>query len=143
MQSTRVEQQLRGFLLWVAGFIFIGTVIELVLIEHTGDILQWIPLILCGLGLISLLAVWFAPSRKTLLSLRGIMGATALGSLYGIYEHFITNFEFSQEIYPAYTFIENLWAGLKGASPMLAPGILFVAALLAVAATYRHPVLEE
>lgn len=143
MQHTKVEAQLRRFLLAVTAFIFTGTVIELALIEHTGDTVQWIPFIASGIGLISVLAVWFAPSPKSLLTLRGVMGIAALSSLFGIYEHFITNLEFSQEIHPAYSFMENVIAALKGASPMLAPGILFLAALLAVAATYRHPVLEK
>lgn len=143
MQDTKVEAQLRRFLLVVTGSIFIGTPIELILIEHTGDTVQWVPFILCGLGLIVLLFAWFIPSRKSLLALRGIMAMAAVGSLYGIYEHFIANFEFSKEIHPAYSLLENMGAALKGASPMLAPGILFLAALLAVAATYRHPILEE
>lgn len=143
MSQTSTEQQLRSFLLAVTGFICIGTIVELILIEHTGDVVQWIPFIAAGIAFLSVTAAWIVPSRKTMLFLRAVMGAAALVSLYGIYEHFITNFEFSQEIHPAYSLLENVGAALKGASPMLAPGIFFLAALLAAAATYRHPVLDE
>lgn len=143
MQYSSVEQQLRGFLLGVSGFILLGTIVELMLIEHTGDIVQWIPFILCGLGLLSLLWFWISPSKRTLYTVRGVMVMLALGSVFGVYEHFVTNYAFSMEIHPAYTALENMGVAIKGASPMLAPGILFLAALLAAVMTYKHPILKK
>ena len=143
MQPSSVEQQLRSFLLAVSSFILSGTILELILIEHTGDLVQWLPFVLSGLGLFSLLWFWLRPSVKAIYVIRGVMGALAFGSLFGVYEHFIANFEFSKEIHPAYTFMENITAALKGVSPMLAPGILLLIALLATAMTYKHPILES
>ncbi len=143
MQHSLVEQQLRRFLLAVSAFILSGTILELILIEHTGDLVQWLPFVLSGIGLFSLFWFWLKPSVKAIYTVRGVMGALALGSLFGVYEHFIANFEFSKEIHPAYTLVENVTAALKGASPMLAPGILLLVALLATAMTYKHPILES
>lgn len=143
MQHNLVEQQLRRFLLAICVFILFGTILELVLIEHTGDLVQWVPFGLSGLGILSLLWFWVKPSVRAIYTVRAVMGALALGSLFGVYEHFFANYEFSKEIHPAYTLFENVVAALKGVSPMLAPGVLFLVALLAIAMTYKHPLLDN
>lgn len=127
----------------VAGFILLGTPVELLLVEHTEEFLQWIPFILSGIGLVALGWAWRFPGHTSLRTLRWTMLPIALGSLYGVYEHFIANYAFSAEIHPAYSMMENIWEALKGASPMMAPGILLLAALLAYASTYKHPALKN
>ncbi len=69
------------------------------------------------------------------------MGLIALGSLVGLYEHISNNIAFQLEIQPGSTTAQLIAAGLGGANPLLAPGILAVAAVLALAATYYHPAL--
>ncbi|MDQ3928868.1 MAG: hypothetical protein M3328_06945 [Chloroflexota bacterium] len=56
---------------------------------------------------------------------------------------FLENFAFEREIRPAAPTGDVLMAAIKGASPLLAPGILLFAALLGLAATYYHPALGE
>lgn len=143
MSESGIEGWFRSFLLGVSAFILLGTIVELILVEHTEETLQWIPFILCAIGIICILLFRLNPTPKKIYFLRAVMGVLAAGSLYGVYLHFTGNFEFSAEIHPAYTFTENFTAALLGASPMMAPGILFLASLLAVAATYRHPLLKE
>lgn len=142
MSKHPVEQQFRHFLIWVVGFIFIGTVLELILLEHYSKTLQYIPYILSGLGIASLIAARVKPNRTTLLTLRWVMVIVATGSLLGIYFHFTANLEFAREINPTYTFTEAVWPALKGGNPFLAPGILLLAAALGIAITYKHPLLE-
>ncbi len=143
MKAETVEQRLRRFLMWVIVFIFIGTVFELILLEHYLEPLQIIPYVLSGLGIAALMAVWLKSNRKTILTLRWIMAAVGAGSLLGIYFHFTANLEFTRSINPTFTFIESLWPAMKGGKPLLAPAILFLAGVLGIGVTYKHPVLKE
>jgi hypothetical protein len=137
-----VEEQYRLFLLVTAAFLFVGTVVELWFAEHLESVVQGVPFVLCGIGFCAVLAAFQAPRRPVLLALRGIMGLMVLGSLYGIYEHLAHNLAFELEVRPGKTAGDVFWVALSGASPLLAPGILALAALLAGAATYRHPALR-
>lgn len=139
--SPTTEDRLRRFLLVLAGFVFAATVAELALVEHDESFVQLVPYILCGLGIAAVAAVIFRPRRVVLLASRWVLGLVALGSLYGWYEHVAHNLAFELEIRPNATTGEVLWDALGGASPLLAPGILALGAVLAYAATYRHPAL--
>lgn len=143
MSSDIIVQRLRQFLLGLAGFLFVGTLAELVFINHTQEPAQFVPFALCGLGLVALVVAHLRPQRQTLLAMRACMVVIALGSLFGVYEHIEGNVAFQQEVHPNSTTLETVRAALGGASPLMAPGVLIIAAALAVAATYYHPALER
>jgi hypothetical protein len=88
-------------------------------------------------------AVLVRPMRPTLWGLRAVMSLVGLGSLFGMYEHFEHNLEFALEIRLNAVFGDVWFEALRGASPLFAPGILVLAALLAIAATYQHPLLRK
>jgi hypothetical protein len=136
MNETRTLDRLRGFLRLLTAAVFGGTILELVLAGHTDGLMQWVPFLLCGLGLVVLAAVWIRPRRGTLLALRAVMVTVACGSLLGISQHFLGNRAFAQETNPQGSTGEILRRSLSGADPLLAPGILAVAAALAIASTY-------
>jgi hypothetical protein len=141
MSDQGVLARLRTFLLLLAAGLSAGALVELWAAEHTEEPIQWLPFILCGLSLAATLAALLRPQRGVLLALRGIMALMVLGSLLGIYEHVAGNIGFAQEIRPSTAGFDLLLAGLTGANPLLAPGMLAVAALVALAATYYHPAL--
>jgi hypothetical protein len=141
MSAEIVVERLRRFLLILAGLICAATVVELWLIKHTKDPIQLLPFILCGLGLAAVVVVLLRPQRRTLRALQGIMGLLILGSLIGVYEHIASNLEFALEIQPNAATNTLIFKALGGANPLLAPGMLAFAALLAIAATYYHPTL--
>ena len=143
MSTTIVEQRLRTFLLWLAGSMCVGTIVELFLAKHYEDPLQLIPFGLCGMGLIAVLAALRRPQRTQLLALRGVMSLLLLGSLLGVYEHLVNNFAFELEMRPSAIWSDVWFQALRGAAPLLAPGILAVAAVVAIAATYAHPALAR
>jgi hypothetical protein len=143
MPTTTVEQRLRSFLLWLAGSICIGTTVELFLAKHYEDPLQLLPFVLCGVGLIAVVAVLRRPGHIQLLALRGVMSLLLLGSLLGIYQHLVNNFAFELDIRPSAVWSDVWFQALRGAAPLLAPGILAVAAVVAIAATYAHPALAR
>lgn len=143
MAQRDVTQQLRRFLLGVVAAILVITPFELVLLEHTEELLQWIPFLVSGLGLLAVGGVWFAPGTTSLKIFRWVMVAVALSSFAGVYLHFSSNLSFTREINPSYTLKESLWPAIKGSNPLLAPGIMFLAGVLGLSAIYRHPLLSE
>lgn len=143
MSSNTILQRLRVFLLALSAFMLVGVVIELVLSEHTEEPVQLIPFILSGLGMLAILAALVRPQRVTLRSLQAVMVVVVLGSLFGIYEHLESNVAFELDIRPGAALGDVLAKALMGAAPLLAPGMLAVAAVVALAATYYHPALAR
>lgn len=142
MSSEQILAHLRKFLLGFTIFLSAGTIVELLLAEHTGSTVQLIPFILSGLAIITALLVLIRPQRTTLRLLQLVMIVSMLGSLLGVYEHLEGNWEFAQEIQPSATMMTLTGKALSGANPLLAPGMLAFAAMIALAATYYHPVLR-
>jgi hypothetical protein len=141
MTSQIIEKRFRTFLLLLSGFMCIGTLVELWLEEHTESATQYIPFVLCGLGLLTIIFVLLKPQPWSLRLLQGTMILVGLGSFFGLYEHIEHNLAFELEIRPNAVASDVFFEALKGANPLLAPGILGLAALIALAATYYHPAL--
>jgi hypothetical protein len=140
MSADDVLGQLRRFLLVLSVVLFCGAIIELWLVGHTEDPIQWLAFVLAGLGAIAALVALVFRGRATVRILRICMGLVVLGSLFGVYEHVTGNVAFEREIHPDMSMGQAVWKGLQGANPLLAPGILAIAALLALSATYRHEI---
>ncbi|HEX8472752.1 MAG TPA: hypothetical protein VF666_01840 [Pyrinomonadaceae bacterium] len=143
MSPADILSRLRRFLLVLSVSLFGGAVLELWLVNHTEDAVQLIPFVLCGFGSLAALAALFRPRRATVWCLRVCMLLVLCGALFGIYEHVENNIAFEREINPAARTGDVLWSALGGANPLLAPGVLAVAAILSLAAAYRHPATSE
>ncbi len=142
MTDADTTGRIRRFLLGLTALIFALTPVELWLADHTGEPAQAIPFVLCGLGLAAVAGVLWRPVRWTLVALRGAMVLVAAGGVAGGALHLIGNVRFEQEIRPSATLVEAFLNGLKGVNPLLAPGLLVIAALIALAATYDHPAMK-
>jgi hypothetical protein len=142
MNAQPGETNLRRFLLLLSLLALLTTLAELWLENHTQELLQWIPWVLCAIGLLALLPTLLRPGRATLSALRVAMVVVAIGGVVGIFIHLKENVEFEQQIRANVAFIDALLAGIKGTAPLLAPGSLTFAALIAIAGTYHHPALE-
>jgi len=142
MNHAAVLARLRRFLLALSAALLTGTLLELWLTEHAESFVQLIPHVLCVLGLAAILVMLLRPRRITVLCLRVLMLLVAAGALFGVYNHVWNNIAFEREINPKAGVGEMVLAALGGANPLLAPGILGVAAALAMAATYYHPALK-
>lgn len=137
------EARYRRFLLWVTAAMFAVTPLELWLTDHIHGWRQWMPFGLCGIGLVMVASALRTPTRTVLLALRGAMATVAAGAMYGIYAHLSSNVEFEQEIRPTASLGDVVWEALQGASPLLAPGVLALAALLGTASTFWHPAFQQ
>ena len=138
-----MEKKLRTFLLIIFGVGLFGSGAELLLLEHTEDFRQWIPLILT---IISLLVLGWYGLSHTPLGLRIFqitMLLFILSGCFGVFFHYQGNVEFELEMYPTITGWELFAKAMKGATPALAPGTMLVLGLLGLAYCYRHPVLRK
>ena len=143
MNATVILARLRTFLLVLAAFLCVGTVVELWAAEHFHEATQILPFVLAGIGLVTILAVLWRPQRLTMRVMQAVMLLNALGGAFGIYEHIEHNLAFELEIRPNAAVADVFVEALHGASPLLAPGVLALAAVIALAATYYHPVFEH
>ncbi len=143
MNAETVLAHLRRFYLGFSGVIFAGSLLELAVINHTQQALQWTPFVLSLLGIALLGWVLYRPERTSLTALRIGMAAITLGSAVGVGVHVLDNLAFALEIDPNLTVGQQVLAALGGANPLMAPAILGMAAVLALAATYRHPALAR
>lgn len=142
MTHGTIEQKYRTFLLTMTAVMLVGMTGELLLTEHDESFVQLIPYGLAGIGIAAVLAVMHSATRVRLRTLQGVIVLLALGGVYGMYEHLAHNFAFELEIRPNATAGDVVVDALQGASPLLAPGVLTLAALMAAAAVYRHPALR-
>lgn len=137
-----VEARYRRFLLATALVIYGGAVVELWLVEHVEGWLQWVPFGLAAAGGAAALWVRVAAGRRAVGVLRAVSALVVAGSVWGVVLHVQGNLAFEREVRPDAPFWEALWEAAGGVSPLLAPGTLALAAVLAAAATYRHPALR-
>jgi hypothetical protein len=140
MTSAEVLKLLRKFLLLLAILLFAGAIVELWLVGHTEDWLQWIPFVLAIVGILMVLLVLTRPGKSAIQVMRIWMALIVLGTLFGVYQHIAGNIAFEREVNPKATTSQLAWQGVGGGNPLLAPGVLAIAALLGLAATYRHEV---
>lgn len=136
-------RRLRTFLFALAAALFLGTVLELLAVKHYGSRLQILPLVLCGLGLVAVGIAWATPRAKAVLVVRVLMLLIAAGSVWGVYAHIEGNYAFASEIRPRERTIDHLRSALTGRDPLMAPGILAIGALVAIAATYTAGSTDE
>jgi hypothetical protein len=138
MSTAEVLRRLRLFLLALSSLLFAGTLLELSLVNHTEDAIQWSAFVLGGIGLLVTLSVLARRGPVTVSLLRWCMFLVIVGSLFGIYQHVSNNIAFEREIQQNSTWSHLMWKGLSGANPLLAPGTLAVAGLLSLAGTYKY-----
>jgi hypothetical protein len=126
--------------LWVLGVIalgLIGTVTELLLLEHDEQALQFVPLVLITLGVVVL--VWHYASQGTasLRALQVVMGLFVLSGFVGMLAHFNGSMEYQLELNPDMSKWELLEKILHAkAPPLLAPGMMIQLGLLGLAYAY-------
>ena len=132
---------IRGGLLIILVVGLVGLLAELLLLDHTEDSWQRLPIFLMAANLIIL--GWHGAERSTL-SLRFLQGMMVIFVLVGglgLLLHFRGNIAFELEMQPAASGWPLVWAALKGATPTLAPGAMVQLGLIGLAYTFRHPAL--
>jgi hypothetical protein len=135
--------RLRRLLLAVFALGVAGTGAELLLLGHTEEPRQLVPLALLGLGLALVGALAIRPARGGLRTFQALMMAYVISGAVGIYFHIGSNVEFELEMYPSMGGWELVRESLTGALPALAPGTMVYLGLLGWAAALGHPLLAN
>ena len=127
----------RRFLLGVAAAVYAGAAVELVLVDHYEDWKQLVPFVVIVLGLGT--SAWLAssPGASAVRAVRVVAGLAVAAAGVGVGLHLWGNLEFVREVNAGAGFAEALWDALSGGNPLLAPGMVALAGVLAAAATYR------
>jgi hypothetical protein len=123
--------------LWIVGIIvlgLVGTMTELILLEHDEQALQFVPLVLMVVGAAAL--AWYATAKDTssLRVLQVVMGLFVLSGFAGMAAHFNGSAEYQLELNPDLDTWELLDKILHAkAPPLLAPGMMMQMGLLGLA----------
>jgi hypothetical protein len=132
-------QVVRRILLAILVIGLTGTAVELLLLDHVEDKIQFVPLAAIALGLAALGWHEFRASRASLLAVQVVMGLFLAAGMAGIFYHVRANLEFQREFDPSLRGRALLWQALHSkVPPALAPGVLVQFALIGLAYTYRQ-----
>src|SRR5690349_13529066 len=114
MSTATIESRIRQFLLILSGLSFGVTVVELILEEHTKELLQLTPFVLCAIGAAAVIVALALPGRSTMRGLRAVMLIVAVGGLFGVAIHLRENVLFEQDIRPNALAQDVIINALKG-----------------------------
>ena len=144
VERVDVADGYRRFLLGTAAAIYVGAAVELALVGHYASLSQIAPFVLIALGLgsVAWAHVGGGGAGRALWAVRASSALVVVGSVVGVVLHVLGNLEFEREVHPDAPLAGALWEAARGASPLLAPGALALAGVLAAAATWRHPALH-
>lgn len=133
------ESVLRRLMLGLLLLGHLGLGSELLLMGHTEQPAQWIPLVLLALGFAAATLQALRPGPAPLTALRGLMALQIVAGGVGVALHYRGNVEFALEQAPALAGTALVAKALTGAFPALAPGALVQLGLVGLAYGYRHP----
>ena len=126
--------------LWVLGVLvlgLIGTVTELILLEHDEQALQFVPLVLITLGAVVLVWHYAGQGTASLRALQIVMALFVLSGFVGMLAHFDGSMEYQLELNPDMDMWDLLEKILHAkAPPLLAPGMMMQMGLLGLAYAY-------
>jgi hypothetical protein len=139
-----VLDKVRRILLAILALGMAGSLTELILLKHTEDLFQWVPLVLLGAG--GAVLAWHSASggAASLRLMRWVMGGFVAAGIAGVYFHFQGSAEFKLESQPTLAGMALFWQAIRAKTPpLLAPGAMVQLGLLGLAYTYKHPVLKQ
>lgn len=120
-----------------------GIAAELLLLEHTEDTWQIVPLAVLGAGAAGLTWALVSKRAAAIRTFQGLMLVTLGSAIAGLWLHYVANTEFARELNPDLAGWALLWKSIHGTSPpSLAPGAMAVVALVGLVWSYRHPTLH-
>ena len=132
---------LRGALLVILAIGLVGVLGELLLLEHTEETWQRLPIFMIIAGLIVLGWHGVDHGPVPVRALQAMMALFVLTGAIGVALHLKGNIEFELEMQPTLRGTTLLWQTLKGATPTLAPGAMVQLGLIGLAYSFHHPAL--
>jgi hypothetical protein len=134
---------MRRLLLAVIVIGMLGTLADLILLEHYEDASQMPPLVLILLGVLVAGWVAFGSGPLAVTIMRTTMVCFIAAGCAGIFLHYRGNSEFQREIDPSLQGWALVMKVMKAkAPPALAPAVMIQLGLLGLLYTYQHPALR-
>ncbi|MDT8369618.1 MAG: hypothetical protein RQ745_10460 [Longimicrobiales bacterium] len=130
---------MRTRILLVLLFGIVGVLIELLLLGHTEDRRQWIPIATLAMGAGTVLWHLLRPRRLTGRMMLAVMSTFVASGVLGVWYHFSGNREFEIELRPSMEGFELFREAMTGATPALAPGTMVLLGLIGLVATLGTP----
>ncbi|MQA30054.1 MAG: hypothetical protein GEU82_09480 [Luteitalea sp.] len=143
MLGTAEPAVVRSMLAALFLFGSLGTAAELVLLEHNEDIWQLVPLVLIGIGCVSLAALTLTRAGVSVRAFQLAMVLFIASGIAGVLLHYEGNVEFELELRPGAAGLELFWEAMKRAIPALAPGTMILLGALGLACTYHYPAVRR
>ena len=140
MTAQTALEKLGGFLTWLAVVVVAGTVAELVMAKHWEEPVQIMPFVVCAAALAATATVRSRPSESTVRAFWVVMTVVAATSAFGAWEHVLTNRGSMLDRNPGLSGVSLLVAMLTGRAPVGAPGVMALAAVLALAGQWATTV---
>jgi|SRR5678816_334499 hypothetical protein len=139
-----ILDKFRKILLAILALGMAGTLTELLLLEHTEDLVQWVPMILLGAAGAVLIWQSVSESSASLQLMRWLMCGFVAAGVAGVYFHFRGSAEFKLESQPNLAGMALFWQAIRAKTPpFLAPGAMVQLGLLGLLYVYKHPLLKQ
>ena len=139
VQADRIEL-LRRWVLGVLVLGLLGTVTELVLLEHYEQPLQFVPLVLIAAGVVALVWEFRRHDTASRRAVQIVMALFVLAGFVGFAAHFYGSAEYQLELNPEMSNWELMEKVLRAkAPPLLAPGMMLQLGLLGLAYMFSDP----
>jgi NO-binding membrane sensor protein with MHYT domain len=140
-QQTKVRagllEQLRRWILAVLVLGLLGTVTELVLLEHYEKPLQLVPVVLIAIAIAVVAWQALRQDRTSRQAFVIVMALFVLAGFGGFVAHFVGSAEFQLELDPSMSTWDLVEKVLRAkAPPLLAPGMMLQLGLLGLAYVY-------
>jgi hypothetical protein len=136
-QPASLVERLRRWILAVLMLGILGTVTELVLLEHYEKPVQLVPVVLLALAILAI--AWHAMAKNSASRsvFVAIMALFVLAGFAGFVAHFIGSAEFQLELDPSMGIWDLIEKVMRAkAPPLLAPGMMLQLGLLGLAYIY-------
>jgi NAD/NADP transhydrogenase beta subunit len=119
-----------------------GIIAELLLLAHTEDATQWIPIALAAATVVLSAVVALRPSAGSIRVFQMVMLLMIVSGAVGMYLHLRANMEFQLEMDATLSGFALFRKSIVAkAPPALAPGAMTQLGLIGLAYTFRHPAL--
>ena len=134
---------IRRWLLALLLFGLVGTIVELLLLEHYEEGLQFAPLVLIGTAVAVIAWHGARPNPRNLRALQTLMVLFVLAGGLGVVLHFRGAAAFQLEMDKSQHGWELFQKAMRAKDPpVLAPGLMMQLGLIGLVYSYRHPAME-
>jgi hypothetical protein len=142
MISRQTEDRMRAALLGILALGMVGTGLELLLLKHTEEVWQLLPIILIAIAIVLTALVAVRPGAGLLRGFVALMALFVLSGFIGVVQHFRGNVRDAGESNPSLSGSALYREAVMGTTPALAPGAMLQLGLIGLLFTFRHPVLR-